>query len=603
MVYSSNILNFSLPISSLQKSDIYGVYNLVEITNHKDAREKKTMASKPTLTKPKSFTLPLIFLTIFLLYLTLTCELRPKNRELTITHLGNSAYFRQNVIMPMKYVSSTRPQWLQLLQDKIKTKRLNIGLVNFDDVSFFDYVGLHGTENMETFDVKFPKVSDKLKWKDLFPEWIDENEASAKPKCPEIPMPVFEEYEELDAVVAKVPCKHVGVDGSRDVFRLQVNLVVANLLVRSGGWNKNRRVYAVLIGDCGPMWEIFRCEDMLLHEENLWVYKPELEKLKQKILMPVGSCQLALPFSEQGQEIQKNYSIFVPDKTLFYKPREAYVTVLHSSEAYVCGAIALAQSIIQTKSTRDLVLLADDSISPKSLHGLRAAGWKIKKIKRIRSPHAKKNAYNEWNYSKLRIWQLKDYDKVVFIDSDFVVFRNIDKFFSYPELSATGNDGYIFNSGVMIVEPSKCKFQNLMNKRFEVGSYNGGDQGFLNEMFVWWHRWPSKLNTLKIFRNSRHRNLPDDSYTVHYLGLKPWTCYKDYDCNWDKVESQIFASDSAHERWWKVYKKMPMALREYCALTPEMDARIIKWRKKAKKANLLDGHWRIPVKDSRRLTY
>ncbi|OIT33188.1 PREDICTED: putative UDP-glucuronate:xylan alpha-glucuronosyltransferase 5 [Nicotiana attenuata] len=546
--------------------------------------------------KPKSFTFSLIFLSLFLLYLILTCRLRPKHRELPISVLEKPpTLFRQNNL-PVQYVTR-QPKWFRLLQDEIKDKTLKVGLVNFNDVSFFDYVGLHGAENVETFDVKFPRVSDKITWKDLFPEWIDEDEVSAKPMCPEIPMPVFEEYEELDVVIAKVPCKKAGF-GFRDVFRLQVNLVVANLLVRSGGsWNNKNKVrplYAVFIGDCGPMWEIFRCEDMLLHEENLWVYKPELKRLKQKILMPVGSCQLAHPsFAEQASTLAKTTN----------KPREAYVAVLHSSEAYVCGAIALAQSIIQTNSTKDLVLLADDSISPKSLLGLRSAGWKIKKIKRIRSPHAEKNAYNEWNYSKLRIWQLSEYDKVIFIDSDFVVFRNIDQFFSYPELSAAGNDGYIFNSGVMIIEPSKCKFQNLMNKRFEVGSYNGGDQGFLNEMFVWWHRWPSKLNTLKIFGNSSHRDLSDDSYTVHYLGLKPWMCYEDYDCNWDKVESQIFASDSAHERWWKVYKKMPIELRQYCALTPEMNARIIKWRERAKKAKFSNGHWRIQVKDPRRLSY
>lgn len=248
------------------------------------------------LTKPKSYTLSLIFLIIFLLYLTPTCKLIPKYRDVPITHLEKTT-FRQNFV----HVTS-KPQWFQLLLDKIKDKStLKIGLVNLEDVSFFDYVGLHGAENVETINVKFPKVSNKIKWKDLFPEWIDENEVSPKPTCPEIPMPVFEEYEELDVVAAKVPCKHVGVHGSRDVFRLQVNLVVAKMLVRNGGRDKNRPVYAVFIGDCGPMWEIFRCEDMLLHEENLWVYKPELKRLKQKILMPVGSCQLARPFSKQGK--------------------------------------------------------------------------------------------------------------------------------------------------------------------------------------------------------------------------------------------------------------------------------------------------------------
>ncbi|KAL6989677.1 hypothetical protein U1Q18_015428 [Sarracenia purpurea var. burkii] len=286
------------------------------------------------------------------------------------------------------------------------------------------------------------------------------------------------------------------------------------------------------------------------------------------------------------------------------KPREAYVTVLHSSESYVCGAIALAQSIIQTNSTRDLLLLADSSISAKSLRGLRSAGWKIKPIDRIRSPHARTHAYNEWNYSKLRVWQLIEYDKIIFIDSDFIVLDNIDAFFDFPQLSAVGNDKSLFNSGIMMIEPSICTFETLMEKRHKVASYNGGDQGFLNEMFVWWHRWPSRMNHLKIFQgqgeHGEERGVPTDVFAVHYLGLKPWMCYMDYDCNWDVAERRIFASDTAHRRWWDVYKAMPKRLQAYCGLSEGMDRRIRRWRERAKKANLADGHWKIKVKDPRR---
>ncbi|KAK6126509.1 hypothetical protein DH2020_039743 [Rehmannia glutinosa] len=357
-------------------------------------------------------------------------------------------------------------------------------------------------------------------------------------------MPEFEDYQDLDVVVARVPCEE---DGLRDVFRLQVNLVVANLLVRSGRKRNgvDRPIFAVFIGSSGPMWEIFRCDDLFWHFGDYWVYKPQLRRIKQKVVMPVGSCQISPPFAQFGEELWGRQS----DKSKNYstqKPREAYVTVLHSSEAYVCGAIALAQSIIQSNSTKDLVLLADDHISPRSIDGLRSAGWKIKRIQRIRSPHSKKNAYNEWNYSKLRIWQLIEYDKVMFIDSDLIATRNLDEFFIYPQISAAGNDRHIFNSGLMLVEPSTY-----------------------------------------------------DRDTVHYLGLKPWMCYKDYDCNWDKVEGQQFASDSAHEKWWHVYDKMPKKLRQYCSLTPKMDARIRTYRQRAKNASFPDGHWKITVKDPR----
>lgn len=135
----------------------------------------------------------------------------------------------------------------------------------------------------------------------------------------------------------------------------------------------------------------------------------------------------------------------------FGSQRVAYVTVLHSSEAYVCGAIALAQSIRQSGSRQDMILLHDDSITNKSRIGLSLAGWKLRCIERIRSPFSKKGSYNEWNYSKLRLWQVTDYDKLVFIDADFIIAKNIDYLFSYPQLSAAGNNKVLFNSGVMVM--------------------------------------------------------------------------------------------------------------------------------------------------------
>lgn len=285
------------------------------------------------------------------------------------------------------------------------------------------------------------------------------------------------------------------------------------------------------------------------------------------------------------------------------KPKLAYVTVLHSSEDYVCGAIALAQSILQTsqsviqfyKYTRDLILLADDSITPKSIEALQAAGWKIMRIQRIHNPFAEKGSYNEWNYSKLRIWQLTEYDKVIFIDSDFLVLKNMDDFFVYPQLSAAPNDFTLFNSGLMIIEPSKCMFEELMRRVSITGAYNKGDQGFLNEVFTWWHRLPSKLNRLKDTKEIEE----DELYGMHYLGVKPWMCYKDYDCNWDIEDRRVFASDSAHKLWWDVYEDMPQELQSYCGLSQRMEERIHKWRRRARDANYSDMHWKIEIKDPR----
>lgn len=290
--------------------------------------------------------------------------------------------------------------------------------------------------------------------------------------------------------------------------------------------------------------------------------------------------------------------------------REAYATILHSAHVYVCGAIAAAQSIRMTGSTRDLVILVDDSISDYHRGGLEAAGWKIRTIQRIRNPKAERDAYNEWNYSKFRLWQLTDYDKIIFIDADLLILRNIDFLFEMPEITATGNNATLFNSGVMVVEPSNCTFQLLMDHINEIESYNGGDQGYLNEIFTWWHRIPKHMNFLKHFWMGDEEEIkqmkiklfgadPPVLYVLHYLGLKPWLCFRDYDCNWNVDILQEFASDVAHRTWWKVHDAMPENLHKYCLLRSKQKAALEWDRRQAEKGNYTDGHWKIKIQDPR----
>ncbi|XP_045794156.1 putative UDP-glucuronate:xylan alpha-glucuronosyltransferase 4 [Trifolium pratense] len=513
---------------------------------------------------------------------------------------------------PKKYLN-TKPAWFEVIAKGFNGKtKIKIGLVNVNSRSMDKQ--LHAIRpQVDIVPIHFDRLDENLKWSDFFPEWIDEENKWDEPKCPDMPMPSLENYKDLDVVIAMVPCgEGLGEEkGIRDLFRLQVNLVVANLAVETKWQEKleSRNMYVVFVGSCGPMSEIFRCDDLLMHQGDYWVYKPNLKRLKQKTLMPVGSCQISPGYAESGKETWRMSQISYSNK-IVQVPKLAYVTVLHSSEDYVCGAIALAQSILLTRNTIfypiDLVLLADDSIGPKSIRGLTDAGWKIKRVQRIESPFAKKTAYNRWNYSKLRIWQLTMYDKIIFIDSDFLVLKNIDGFFAYPQLSAAPNENVIFNSGLIVVEPSQCMFGNMMNKTSKVKPYNGGDQGFLNEIFTWWHRLPSKLNHMKSFTqmddNDKHE-VPKDVYALHYLGLKPWTCYRDYDCNWDMQDHHIFASDSANEVWWRVYDTMPKNLQQYCALTKESNERNVKHRKRARNASFPDGHWRIEIKDPRKMKY
>ena len=133
---------------------------------------------------------------------------------------------------------------------------------------------------------------------------------------------------------------------------------------------------------------------------------------------------------------------------------------------------------------------------------------------------------------------------------------------------------------------------------------------YLNEIFVWWHRLPRRVNFLKNFwsNTTNERNIknhlfaaePPQLYAVHYLGWKPWLCYRDYDCNFDVDEQLVYASDAAHGRWWKVHDAMDESLQKFCRLTKQRRTEINWERRRARLRGSTDFHWRINVTDPRR---
>uniref|UniRef100_I1P8A2 Hexosyltransferase n=1 Tax=Oryza glaberrima TaxID=4538 RepID=I1P8A2_ORYGL len=488
--------------------------------------------------------------------------------------------------------------------------RLRMGLVNIGRDELLA-LGVEG----DAVGVDFERVSDMFRWSDLFPEWIDEEEDDEGPSCPELPMPDFSRYGDVDVVVASLPCNRSDAAWNRDVFRLQVHLVTAHMAARKGRRHHaggGGRVRVVVRSECEPMMDLFRCDEAVGRDGEWWMYMVDVERLEEKLRLPVGSCNLALPLWGPGgiQEVFNVSELTAAAATAGRPRREAYATVLHSSDTYLCGAIVLAQSIRRAGSTRDLVLLHDHTVSKPALAALVAAGWTPRKIKRIRNPRAERGTYNEYNYSKFRLWQLTDYDRVVFVNADIFVLRDLDALFGFPQLTAVGNDGSLFNSGVMVIEPSQCTFQSLIRQRRTIRSYNGGDQGFLNEVFVWWHRLPRRVNYLKNFwanttaeralKERLFRADPAEVWSIHYLGLKPWTCYRDYDCNWNIGDQRVYASDAAHARWWQVYDDMGEAMRSPCRLSERRKIEIAWDRHLAEEAGFSDHHWKINITDPRK---
>ncbi|KAJ6831029.1 UDP-glucuronate:xylan alpha-glucuronosyltransferase 2-like [Iris pallida] len=202
---------------------------------------------------------------------------------------------------------------------------MRIGIVNMGPEEEFDWGSIG-----EAVAVEFEHVSGNLEWKDLFPEWIDEEEENEGTSCPEIPMPDLSSAEELDVVVARIPCRQPESGWNRDVFRLQAHLVAARLAARRGRRDGSGKVRVAVKSECRPMMEIFRCDDVVGREGEWWMFEVDGERLEEKMELPVGSCMLSMPLWQKGNNEAYDLSKF-GDRQVASAKKEAYATVLHSS--------------------------------------------------------------------------------------------------------------------------------------------------------------------------------------------------------------------------------------------------------------------------------
>ncbi|XP_073016287.1 LOW QUALITY PROTEIN: inositol phosphorylceramide glucuronosyltransferase 1-like [Primulina eburnea] len=162
--------------------------------------------------------------------------------------------------------------------------------------------------------------------------------------------------------------------------------------------------------------------------------------------------------------------------------KEAYVTLLYGDE-FLLGVRVLGKSIRDTGSTKDMVTLASDGVSNYAKKLLKADGWIVKTISLLENPNQVRPSRFWGVYTKLKIFNMTDYKKVVYLDADTIVVKSIDDLFKCRNFCANLKHSERLNSGVMLVEPSEEVFNDMMTKVTTMYSYTGGDQGFLNSYY------------------------------------------------------------------------------------------------------------------------
>jgi hypothetical protein len=171
----------------------------------------------------------------------------------------------------------------------------------------------------------------------------------------------------------------------------------------------------------------------------------------------------------------------------------AFVSFLAGdAPGFVLGVRVLGHSLDRhSTADADRLCILAAPISPASQRALRAAGWALQLVASIENPGTgSAEAFGSARfprklrhvYSKLAVFGLTQYERVVYLDADtLVVSASIDRLFSCPAtmLCAALRHSEAFNSGVMVLSPKQTLHADMVAKVGTLPSSTGGDQGFL----------------------------------------------------------------------------------------------------------------------------
>lgn len=233
--------------------------------------------------------------------------------------------------------------------------------------------------------------------------------------------------------------------------------------------------------------------------------------------------------------------------------KRVYLTAL-TNERYIPGVMALAKSLHEVKSAYELAVM----IPAEKEESLGAAIGKYgildipgvfllpkENICLAETEMLIEEKYSYWrdSFFKLQAAGCTEFDKIILLDCDQMVVRNIDHLFDKPAFTATTcgrclhEDWRSLSAGLLVLEPGREiheKLLSLIVPAIEFKQSKGlqaGDQDVFNRFFPEWRHRPD----LYIPENynicwgwisdlcKKENCAPKDFYMIHFHGKeKPW---------------------------------------------------------------------------------
>ena len=307
----------------------------------------------------------------------------------------------------------------------------------------------------------------------------------------------------------------------------------------------------------------------------------------------------------------------------------SYITLL-SDDSYIYGVILLSESLKEVKSQYPLEVLVTPNVTKPILNVLDQLQLSYKIIEPI-----KRDDFIDYNkklsarftkiwelcLSKLKIWTLTQFDKIIYLDNDTLILKNLDHLFDCPHMTSALDGEYFniwpdephFNAGILIIQPNLEEYNKLYEyaMTYQINSWNKqqciADQELLNLYYSNWVN-QEELHLNKYYdvfapyiQEEQIEDIEQNAYFIHFIGRKPWRAFnkstsetyteKFYQIAFNKIQEKVNTLD-----WNQAKDKIKLTVYAICK---DEIANVKKYVECFNKANYLcildtgstDGTW------------
>lgn len=244
-------------------------------------------------------------------------------------------------------------------------------------------------------------------------------------------------------------------------------------------------------------------------------------------------------------------------------PKFAYVSILYGDNVGYClGALVTGYSILRSGSQHDRVMMHTPDV-PTAHLDLLSRVWNVQiPVEYVRCDPALIMNYETSRFkevfTKLRCLSLQQYDKILLVDTDMLIMKNMDELFlleapaaftrtkEFPKGSLVpasefrplpGADpvryGTGINAGLVLLRPDTATWErvhaDVSGAKPRRVAYPDPEQMYLTAMYVGeWHYIPREYNyqyglATKAVWQSVYNKAPSQVYNIHYSSTrKPW---------------------------------------------------------------------------------